>query len=70
MISDVDYSILATKIEALEHRIKKLEDSVVVLNAYADTQLKNKYYPYQSDNPEAPYYREPFISYNDILAVL
>lgn len=59
MISDVDYSILATKIEALEHRIKKLEDSG-----------QQEYMRYQSDDPNAPYYREPYIKYDDILKVL
>lgn len=59
MISDVDYSILATKLEALEHRIKKLEE-----------RSQPEYMRYQSDDPDAPYYREPYIKYDDILAVL
>lgn len=59
MISDIDYSILLTKLEAIEYRIKKLEDAG-----------QPEYMRYQSDDPDAPYYREPFIKYDDILAVL
>lgn len=50
-VTDTDYSILMTKLEALEHRIKKLE--------------KN-----QKPTPVDVPTQEPFIKYDDILAVL
>lgn len=37
-VSDTDYDLL-------DKRLKAIEDSIVVIKGYIDTQLKNKYYP-------------------------
>ena len=38
MISDTDWEIL-------DRRLKAIEDSIVVIKGYIDTQLRNKHYP-------------------------
>lgn len=43
MLSDTDY-------ELLMQRIKKLEERIDVLDAYVQTQLREKYYPKNSIN--------------------
>ena len=42
---DYDWQLLMDKLNAFEEKLKKLENDVLILNRYVDTQLNNKYYP-------------------------
>lgn len=61
-LTNIDWDILMKKLDSLGEKIDRLEKDI--------QEIKPKYSPYQSDDPNAPYYREPYISYNDILKVL
>lgn len=54
-VSDTDYSLLMVKLASFEERLKQLEKDI--------QELKPKYHPYQSDNPDAPYYRPIYTAY-------
>lgn len=44
-------------LDALVKRVDALEKELFIVNRYIDTQLRDKYIPYQSDDPDAPYYK-------------
>jgi hypothetical protein len=48
---DVDYRLLMEKLDRFEAQLKKLENDVLILNRYVDTQLNNKYHPNQNVDP-------------------
>lgn len=59
MISDTDYQLLSNKLNAFEEKLKKLEDDIASMKE----RLSPQHFPYQSDNPDAPYYRPVYTAY-------
>ena len=51
MISDTDWQLLMHKLDAFEVKLQKLENDVLILNRYVDTQLSYKYHPNQNVDP-------------------
>lgn len=49
MISDTDWTLLVEKLDAIDKRLNTLENEV--------KELKPSYTPWQSQDPDAPYYR-------------
>lgn len=62
-MTETDIRLILERLDKFEQKLKELEAEIKVLNAYVDTQLKNKYQPWQSDDPSAPYYRPIYTAY-------
>lgn len=63
-MNETDFRLLHEKLDRFEQKLKELETDAKVLKAYVDTQLQNKYQPWQSDDPSAPYYRPIYTALN------
>lgn len=58
-MNETDYRLLMEKLNAFDEKLKKLENDVSKMLA----RLPPQYFPYQSDNPDAPYYRPVYTAY-------
>ena len=56
---EVDYRLLMDKLNAFEEKLKKLEGDITSMSK----RLPPQHFPYQSDNPDAPYYRPVYTAY-------
>lgn len=52
---EVDYRLIKEKLDDFDKRLEQLQKDV--------DELKPKHHPYQSDDPDAPYYRPIYTAY-------